>query len=219
MALLNLLFHHDYFSSLKSSLRITKLERRLTSSHETIKLLRPPSITENLHAPMGCGTVWGLIRLILTSFWFVMIRSTGASRFPPTQGVCLMTCTYWCSDVSASFFHTAFTNSHGQKGGVAFGEKVHEIHDKRRISIGLRYVFSFPGPVVNTEADLNVKYIYFKCVLGVQFVNSCTLVLVISSYFFSLSLKFARHCWHHCKRNEHLSQTKLFILIGPINCV
>ena len=35
-----------------------------------------------------------------------------------------MTCTYWCSDVSASFFHTTFTNSHGQKGGVAFGENV-----------------------------------------------------------------------------------------------
>ena len=69
MALLSLLFHYDYFSSLKSSLRSTKLERtRLTSSHETIKLLRPPSITENLHTPMGCGTVWGLIQLIPTSF-------------------------------------------------------------------------------------------------------------------------------------------------------
>ena len=90
MALLSLLFHYDYFSSLKSSLRSTKLERtRLTSSHETIKLLRPPSITENLHTPMGCGTVWGLIQLIPTSFWFVMIRSTGASWFLPTQGVVL----------------------------------------------------------------------------------------------------------------------------------
>ena len=68
MALLSLLFHYDYFSSQKSSLRITQLERRFTSSHETIKLLRPPSITENLHTPMGCGTVWGLIRLIPTSF-------------------------------------------------------------------------------------------------------------------------------------------------------
>ena len=68
MALLSLLCHYDYFSSLKSSLRITKLERRFTSSHETIKLLRPPSITENLYTPMGCGTVWGLIRLIPTSF-------------------------------------------------------------------------------------------------------------------------------------------------------
>ena len=52
-----------------------------------------------------------------------------------------MTCTYWCSEVSASFFHTAFTNSHGKKGGVAFGEKGHEVHDKRRISIGLRWTF------------------------------------------------------------------------------
>ena len=87
--LLSLLFHYDYFSSQKSSLRITKLERRFTSSHETIKLLRPPSITENLHTPMGCGTVWGLIQLIPTSFWFVMIRSTGASWFLPTQGIVL----------------------------------------------------------------------------------------------------------------------------------
>ena len=68
MALLSLLFHYDYFSSLKSSLRSTKLERRLTSSHETIKLLRPPSITENLQTPMDCGMGWGLIRLIPTSF-------------------------------------------------------------------------------------------------------------------------------------------------------
>ena len=92
------------------------------------KLLRPPSIKENLHIPMGCGTAWGLIRLIPSSFWFVMIYSKGASWFLPTQG----------SDVSASFFRTAFTNSHGQKGGVAFGEKGHDVHDKRRISIGLR---------------------------------------------------------------------------------
>ena len=106
-------------------------------------------------------------------------------------GGCFMTCTDWCSDVSASFFRTAFTNSHGQKGGVAFGEKGHDVHDKRRISIGLGLVFSFPGPVVNTKADLIC--IYFKCFLGVQFVNSCTLVLVISSYFFSLSLQSARH--------------------------
>ena len=85
--LLSLLFHYDYFSSQKSSLRITKLERRFTSSPETIKLLRPPSITENLQTPMDCGTGWGLIRLIPTSFWFVMIRYTGASWFLPTQGV------------------------------------------------------------------------------------------------------------------------------------
>ena len=64
-------------------------KEKFTSSHETIKLLRPPSITENLHTPMGCGTVWGLIQLIPTSFWFVMIRSTGASWFLPTQGVVL----------------------------------------------------------------------------------------------------------------------------------
>ena len=50
-------------------------------------------------------------------------------------GDCFMTCTNWCSDVSASFFGTAFTNSHGQKGGVAFGEKGHDVHDKY---IGLR---------------------------------------------------------------------------------
>ena len=85
--LLSLLFHYDYFSSQKSSVRITKLERRFTSSPETIKLLRPPSITENLQTPMDCGTAWGLIQLIPTSFWFVMIRSTGASWFLPTQGV------------------------------------------------------------------------------------------------------------------------------------
>ena len=85
--LLSLLFHYDYFSSQISSLRITKLERRFTSSPETIKLLRPPSITENLQTPMDCGTGWGLTRLIPTSFWFVMIRSSGASWFLPTQEV------------------------------------------------------------------------------------------------------------------------------------
>ena len=53
-------------------------------------------------------------------------------------GDCFMTCTYFCSDVSASFIRTAFTNSHGQKGGVAIGEKGQEVHDKRHISIGLR---------------------------------------------------------------------------------
>ena len=42
-----------------------------------------------------------------------------------------MTCTHWCSDVNASFFHTAFSNSLGQKGGVAFGEKGHYVHDKK----------------------------------------------------------------------------------------
>ena len=57
-----------------------------------------------------------------------------------------MACTNWCSDVSASFFRAAFTNSHDQKGGMAFGEKGHDVHDKRRISIGLRKVSSFLVP-------------------------------------------------------------------------
>ncbi|XP_066017603.1 uncharacterized protein [Pocillopora verrucosa] len=53
-------------------------------------------------------------------------------------GGCFKTCTDWCADDSASFFRTAFTNSKGEKGGVAFGEKGHAVQDKRRISIGLR---------------------------------------------------------------------------------
>ena len=42
-----------------------------------------------------------------------------------------MTCTNWCPDDSASFFRIAFTNSYGQKDGVAFGEKSHDVHDKK----------------------------------------------------------------------------------------
>ena len=88
---------------------------------------------------MGCGTVWGgggadpaysyqlLICDDLLYRGFLVSAHTGD---------CFMTCTNWCSDVSASFFRTAFTNSHGQKGGVAFGEKGHDVHDKRRINIG-----------------------------------------------------------------------------------
>ena len=167
MALLSLLFHYDYFSSLRSSLRITKLERRFTSSHETIKLLRPPSITENLYTPMGCGTVWGLIRLIPTSFWFVMIRSTGASWFPPTQGVVL-----WRAPIDAPKL-------------VRHSSALHSlIHMERRVTWHLvkkvmksmikgasvsayDEPFSFLGPMVNTKADLNITCIYFKCFLGV----------------------------------------------------
>ena len=138
MALLSLLFHYDYFSSLKSSLRITKLERRFTSSHETVKLLRPPYITENLHTPMGC---WNGVGADPAYSYQLLICNDPFYRgflISAHTGGCFMTCTNWCSDVSASFFHTAFTNSHGQKGGVAFGEKGHEVHDKKRISIGLR---------------------------------------------------------------------------------
>ena len=47
-------------------------------------------------------------------------------------------CGYWCGEDSPTFFRTAFTNVYGQKGGVAFGEKGHDVHNKRRISVGLR---------------------------------------------------------------------------------
>ena len=137
---------------------------------------------------MGCGMVRGLIRLIPTSFWFVMIRSTGASWFPPTQGVAL-----WHAPIGAPMLmrHSSTLRSlihMDRRVAWHLVKKVMMSTIKKRNSIGLRLSFSFLGPMVNTKADLNIICIYFKCFLSVQLVKVCLSVLVISSYFFSLSL-------------------------------
>ena len=135
---------------------------------------------------MGCGMVRGLIRLIPTSFWFVMIRSTGASWFLPTQGVVL-----WHAPIGAPMLmrHSSALRSlihMDRRVAWHLMKKVMMSTIKKRNSIGLRLSFSFLGPMVNTKADLNIICIYFKCFLSVQLVKVFLSVLVISSYFFSL---------------------------------
>ena len=138
---------------------------------------------------MGCEMVRGLIRLIPTSFWFVMIRSTGASCwFLPTQGVVL-----WHAPIGAPMLmrHSSTLRSliHlARRVAWHLVKKVMMSTIKKRNSIGLRLSFSFLGPMVNTKTDLNIICIYFKCFLSVQLVKVCLSVLVISFYFFSLSL-------------------------------
>ena len=138
ITLLSLLFHYDHFSSQKSSLRITKLERKIyfkSRNNQAIKAslnYGKSAYSYGLWDGVGADPAYSYQLLICDDpFYrgFLISAHTGG---------CFMTCTYWCSDVSASFFRTAFTNSHGQKGGVAFGEKGHDVHDIRRISIGLR---------------------------------------------------------------------------------
>ena len=139
---------------------------------------------------MGCGMVQGLIRLIPTSFWFVMIRSTGASWFPPTQGVAIA---LWHAPIGAAMLmrHSSTLRSlihMDRRVAWHLVKKVMMSTIKKRKSIGLRLSFSFLDPMVNTKADLNIICIYFKCFLSVQLVKVLLSVLVISSYFFSLSL-------------------------------
>ena len=133
-----------------------------------------------------------------------------------------MTCTYWCSEVSASFFRTAFTNSHGKKGDVAFGEKGHEVHDKRRISIGLRWTFllswshgkhqgrpkynmhlfqMFSGRLINKSLLVgNSNFLLFLLSLTLSYSSSLVIIIVLRDsslvaaflFWYCLLLKYKR---------------------------
>ena len=88
ITLLSLLFHYDHFSSQKSSLRITKLERKIYFKSQNNQAIKASlNYGKSAHTYGLWDGVGGLIRLIPKSFWFVMICSTGASWFLPTQGI------------------------------------------------------------------------------------------------------------------------------------
>ena len=135
---------------------------------------------------MGCGMVRGLIRLIPTSFWFVMIRSTGASWFLPTQGVVL-----WHAPIGAPMLvrHSSALRSLIQMDRrVAWHlvKKVMMSTIKKRNSIGLWLSFSFLGPMVNTKYNMHLFQMFSE-----RSISKSLLVGTSNFLLFLLSLPFS----------------------------
>ena len=140
----------------------------------------------------------------------MMICSTGTSWFLPTQGV-----VSWHAPIGAPMLARHFS---ALRSLIHMANRVAWHLVKMVMMSMIKGVsvsdYNKVSPFLVPWWTLRQIYItcnYFKSFLGVQLVKVCLLVLVISSYFFSP--------WHHCKRNEHLSQTKLFIVTGHNNWV